>query len=335
MNLDRAASVALAQLDSDARRSFASDPLATLRGLGLTVEAVEVLPDSREAAGICDGSSYIQDRVILYRSSRGSRRENFTLGHELGHYLVDQNVEIMDWLADQPNPMQQLEAICDRVAQSLLLPDELVMAHLEGPVRAGSVTTLFDHTRASRPACAIAIAQRLRGLGAVVIFEHGSERVQFSSVHPDPHEGWPEVFPWKGQLIPAGHPLKTFTEGASLTRHSFWETPWGRRAEYYIDAISDGRRVFAVFADTDLWDVEKLHLSPRREFSERPVREVTCCGSTREVRGYPCPECGGGYCPDCRRCRCERSSDRERLCEGCFMSYLPHLLAQGRCESCR
>lgn len=335
MDLDRAVLVTLEQLDPEARRRFDTDPLSTLRSLDLTVEAVDVLPESRAADGVCDGSSFIQDRVILYRSSPGSRRENFTLGHELGHYLVDQNAEVIDWLADQPNPALQLEATCDRVAQALLLPDDLVRAQLRHPVGAASVTALFDHTQASRPACAIAVAQRMRGLGAVVIFEHGSEQVQFSSVHPDPHQGWPEVFPWKGQPIPAGHPLKTLTEGATLTRRSFWETPWGRRAEYYVDAISDGRRVFAVFADTDLWDVEKLHLSPRREFSQRPVLEVTCCGSTQDVRGYPCPECGGGYCPECRRCRCERGLDREQLCEGCYMSYLPHLLVDGRCELCR
>ncbi len=88
-------------------------------------------------------------RTCMTRSSctgpahtRGVR--NFTLGHELGHHLVDANASNVDWLADQPSPMQQLETICDRVAQALLLPNAVVAAHLSRPVRARSVLDLYE-----------------------------------------------------------------------------------------------------------------------------------------------------------------------------------------------
>jgi len=55
----------------------------------LTVRAVDHLDDARADGGVCDGVSYLNDGVILYRST-GNRRENFTLAHELGHWLVDQ-----------------------------------------------------------------------------------------------------------------------------------------------------------------------------------------------------------------------------------------------------
>lgn len=335
MDLDLAAAAALATLDDATRRGFVNDPLAALTGLGLAVEAVTHLDEARDGGGACDGASYVHDEVILYRPSPYSRRQNFTLGHELGHHLVDGNASIVDWLADQPDPMQQLETICDRVAQALLLPDAVVAAHLGRPVRARSVLDLYEHTQASRPACAIAVAQRLPGLGAVVIFEPDTNNLGFTSVHPDPDRGWPEVFPWKGHPLPAGHPLKTLTPGGTLTQRTFWETPWGRRERFYVDAIADNRRVIAVFSDSDLWDCEKLHIEPPRAYADRPLRDVTCCGVTRQVRGYPCATCDGGYCPTCGNCRCQKNAEREQQCQGCYQVFLPHLLIDRRCEECR
>ena len=39
--------------------------------------------------------SYLSDGVVLYRST-GNRRENFTMAHELGHWLVDQTNDVYD-----------------------------------------------------------------------------------------------------------------------------------------------------------------------------------------------------------------------------------------------
>lgn len=336
MNLEWCAATALSSLPATARERFADNPYQALSSMGLTIEAVDELVDTRPAGGACDGTSILQDGVILYTPSPRSRRENFTLGHELGHYLVDRDEQIMNWLADQPEPMLQLETICDRIAQALLLPGDTVRTLTSsGPIRADTVLDLYQRTQASRPACAIAVATRLPGLGAVAILDLDANEVSFTSVHPDPDRGWPEVFPWKGHAVPAGHPLKTLAPGGRLTRGSYWETPWGRREPFYIDAVHDGRRILAVFSDTDLWACEKLHIEPRREYLHRPDREVTCCGSTRQVRGYPCPTCDGGYCPSCGRCRCQKSADREQTCQGCYLTYQRHLLVNGRCEDCR
>lgn len=334
MNLDHCVAGVVAAMDEGTRRQFASDPLQTLSALGLTVEAVENLDETRDGRGTCDGASFLHDRVILYRLSRRSRRHNFTLGHELGHYLVDQDEAIMDWLADQPDPLPILETICDRVAHALLLPDHVVTAVIGEPVRAGSVMEVYEHSQASRPACAIAVAQHLRGLGAVVITDPATHDVRFASIRPDPEHGWPEVFPWKGQPVPPGHPLKTLKPSGRLTQRSYWETPWGRRETFYLDAISDGRHTIAIFSERDLWGCEQLHIDQPRAYLDRPVREVTCCGRTTEVQGYPCADCNGGYCPACQQCRCEKAASREQPCSSCYCMFLPHLLTDGRCENC-
>ena len=106
-------------------------------------------------------------------------------------------------------------------------------------------------------------------------------------------------------------------------------------APFYAFVSHDGRRVIAVFADTDLWGVSRLHIEPDREYLSAPTGEVTCCGATRRVRGYPCPTCGGQHCPTCGRCRCEKLAASDTQCRICHLTFRPHLLVEGLCEDCR
>lgn len=334
MNVDDFVTRALSSITTDLRDLFAVNPLGALKEMKLTVVAVEELGDTRQGGGACDGVSFLQDGVILYAPSPNSRRENFTLGHELGHALVARDVAAMDWLADQSDTARLLETICDRIASALLLP-AAGLTHLDGPVSAQDVLDLFRSTQASRPVCAIAIANRLNGLGAVALVDRYSRQVTFSSVHPHPDMGWPTVFPWRGQVIPPGHPLATLHDGGTMRRRSYWATPWGARQDYYIDACHDGHHLIVVFADLDIWGCETLHLDPPREYLDRPTGEVTCCGHTVQVRGYLCTTCQQHYCPRCQRCRCERSAGTETTCRRCFLSYQPHLIIEGLCEECR
>src|SRR5207244_2095414 len=124
---------------------------------------------------------------------------------------------IYDWLVEQPDPNQELETICDRIAQRLLLDDSDIDHVLGGvPVQAQHVLDLYERSNASLPACAIALASRLPGLGAVLIVEADPDlgsAVGYASVRPDPERGWPKVYPWPGQSVPPGHPLRGILTG--------------------------------------------------------------------------------------------------------------------------
>jgi hypothetical protein len=123
MSVDTCADLALKELSSGVAERFAREPAETLReNLGLAVQCVGHLDQSRDDGGVCDGLSYLSDGVVLYRRT-GNRRENFTLAHELGHWLVDLIEDIYDWLVKQSNPAKMLETVCDRIAQKLLLPN--------------------------------------------------------------------------------------------------------------------------------------------------------------------------------------------------------------------
>lgn len=193
--VDSCAALALEQLPPGVAARFAGSPTTTLReALGLTVRPVDHLEDVREGGGLCDGVSYLDDGVILYRRT-GNRRENFTLAHELGHWLADRVDDVYDWLAEQAEAAKLLETVCDRIAQNLLLPS-VTVAYVVGssPVSARHVSELVEASRASHPVCAIALASRLAGLGAVVIIDKVAGKVEYASVQPDPEQGWPTVF---------------------------------------------------------------------------------------------------------------------------------------------
>jgi len=335
--IEECAALALAALSDDAAQRFANDPEQSLRDdLGLTVQAVDHLEDSRTEGGTCDGISYLTDRVILYRRT-GNRRENFTLAHELGHWLVDRTDAVYDTLAQYDDAAKMLESVCDRIARVLLLPDYRVTDILgSAPVEAAHVMALYEGTNASVHACTIALKDRLPGLGAVVVLDRAEETVRYASIRPDDERGWPVVHPWPGQSLPAGHPLRSVRPGGTLRQRTFWENQWGKRDDFYVDAIGYSNQIIAVFSDDDPWQAEKFHPKSTREFDQRPTLEIRCCGQVRTIRGWPCPDCGEGFCPICGNCRCGRHAAVEVLCAGsCYLKYLPHLLVNGLCEECR
>lgn len=337
--MDIAGCVALTvgQVPPEARADLASRPKQAVNvAFGLRVQPADHLGSQHGAGGVCDGMSYLEDGVLLYAPTSNSRRENFTILHELGHWLVDQQEEALSWLADQDEPERLLETVCDHVAQELLVHvsdiDRVVGG---GPLRARHVVDLYAISEASRPACAIGLASRLTGLGAVVIIDQFSRTVQYSSVQPDPIKGWPTVVPWPGHVLTEGHPLARLKPGNSTTARMEWETPWGKREHFYVDAIADEQRVYAVFSASDLWKSVAFHPHIDREFDQRPTLAGSCCGRDFEIRGYPCATCSQPYCPTCKFCKCDQEAAREQPCSKCFTMRLSNLLTDGLCTDCR
>lgn len=337
MNLEACVEQALSLLTEDVRARFTERPMAVLReDLKLTVRPAEHLSDARDDGGACDGMSFLQDGVILYAPTPWSRRENFTLAHELGHWLVDQAPDVYDWLADQDEPGRLLETVCDRIAQRLLLPEAAALTVIgAGPLTAQHLIDLYDASQASKPVCAIALAKRLPGLGAVAIIDRATKEVTHASVKPDPEQGWPRVFPWRGQQLTQGHALLGLGPGASLSQRLTWWTPWGAQADFYVNAVGDEKRVYAVFCDSDLWSIETFHAPIQRDFDTRPLLSGSCCGTTFQRRGYPCQACRQPFCPNCGDCRCERDARHAATCTRCFLQFSPHLVVDGLCVECR
>jgi hypothetical protein len=337
MDLNGCINLALRQVPLEARPALASSPIEAVRDLfDLQVHAAEHLGKEHGAGGVCDGMSFLEDGVLLYAPTPNSRRQNFTILHELGHWLIDQEDGVLSWLADQDEPEKLLETMCDHLAQKLLLHGSQLDQVVRGDaLQARHLMDLYAVSQASRPACAIGLASRLTGLGAVVIIDSYSRAVQYSSVRPDPAKGWPAVIPWPGHVLTEGHPLARLTPGTSTTARMEWETPWGDREHFYVDAVADEQRVYAVFSATDLWGSVAFHPYSDRQFDQRLNLTGLCCGREFETRGYPCGTCSQPYCPTCKCCKCDREAAREQACSKCYMNRLSHLLKDGVCVECR
>ena len=156
----------------------------------------------RGHGGWWDGMSITRDGIIFYAPTPDSKRENFTLCHELAHFLVDEDSDeaTADWAADLHNRDKVIEDVCDIVAQRLLIPDDLVRRTVaEHGVTGSALAHLFATSEASRQACAVALAQRLGGDGFVAIADMRESVVTFAS---RAHKGYP--FPAATLQSPAG-----------------------------------------------------------------------------------------------------------------------------------
>ena len=278
-SLDAWAGWAIDAIPADVRDAFGVNPRSAMASVGLTVHALDGMTVGRTEGGSCDGVSFLRDGIVLYVATPNSRRENFTLGHELGHWAVERTPPVLDALADQDEPGVLLEAVCDRIARRLLLPDVAVATIVgAGPVRAEHVLDLYDATNASRQACAVAVASSMVTLGAVVLIDQTSHDVTFASVQPDPELGWPTVFPLRHQEVPPGHPLRSMHPGQTTTQATFWRAPWGAEQRYFVDAHHDGRRIVAVLSADDLWLISRLHIEEPRAFFRRHTRRSPAAG---------------------------------------------------------
>ncbi len=320
----------VAKLDPALREQLNNSPLDALDEAGLRVAELE---STEQRERWCDGLSTTAGGIVLYLATPNSRRENFTLLHEYAHTLVETDDDAMIWLADQEDDRAATEQLCNAVASMLLVPEEIIDGIVgRGPVVADHLLQLHRSTKASQPAIAIALARRLGTGGAVVLVDRASATVAHAALVGDL-----SIWPWKNQVIPTAHPLGRVQPGAHLQTRSWWATPWGERQTYYLDAVATAKRVYAVLATTDIWNIDTFHggdETPEREI--RPSSTRGCrCGYSGVMTGYPCSTCHANFCPKCKHCLCDARDAAAVQCRRCTLSYAPTALVNGLCSDCR
>lgn len=337
MNIDRGVSRILRRLSPEAVLRFAANPAGNVAEIfGIRAVPSEGLAERRGAGGACDGVSFLDDGVLFYAPTEFSRRHNFTIAHEVGHHLVNQDDQVSNWVYDQQDHEAILETICDQIAQQLLLPAATVGEFLSGrSPRARDVLELFDGSSASKPVCAIAIAQYLPKFGAVALIERTTMRVVSSSVSPDPDKGWSFIYPWPGQELSPGHQLRNIHDGVEVIRRVSWMGRFGRSEDFFVNAIGTPNAIVAVFAAEDLWGVPGLPLVVDREWDGRLTLHGECCGVLFQTRGYPCSTCKTPFCPQCGNCLHQRRDARDVQCTECFVLKPVSTIIDGVCADCR
>ena len=322
----------LAAQDSEWLREAAADIATAMRARwNVRVEERESFP-TRGYGGWCDGMSIAESGIVLYRPT-GGRRSRFTLAHELAHIIVESDDEALTWLGDREQVDRDLEQICDVIAAQILIPEWSIERALDGrPPTAAALTRLHNATTASWSACAIAVANRLPCDGFVAIVNRETSTVMFAARSRDTHP-----YAWTGDNIPKAHVLRG-TDPPTTSR-SFWPRfNVNEPRPYYVSVECNASFAHAVFAENDLWSVDKLHLPGDDQEDRRYDGTIDCpsCGYKGRTAMYPCTRCHSSTCQRCGKCDCDRANERPRvMCAECTAFVLPHLVEGGYCLDCR
>jgi hypothetical protein len=316
-------------LDEEVRADLADHPLTAIEGhLQLDVRPAAGFA-RRGHGGWCDGASIRKGSLILYRPTPG-RRENFTLLHEVGHHLLDDDA--LSWIADQRDPNRLREQVCDLIASMLLVPEPIVDGILAAEaISARSIAALYGATSASRSACAVALAQRLPCDGFIVLVAKDEDTVFFGTRARDTRP-----YGWAGDPLPPAHPLRR-SDPPDRTRTT-WPFPNGDSREYFLSTAHHDGFVYAMFADNNLWGIPGLHFLEELEEDRGNDEKIRCpCGYEGTTRWWPCPKCKTPTCPQCKECDCIRRAKREATgrCTRCTLIVRAHLLVNGLCDDCR
>ncbi|MFG2445009.1 ImmA/IrrE family metallo-endopeptidase [Nocardia fluminea] len=255
--------------------------------------------------------------AIVLAPSYSTGRQLFSLGHEFCHFLIGQDAELADLLFEEPDEGRALEEdICDAFAAMVLIDDALVKRSLDGGVTASNLVRLFEASRASRAACAIAVSEYLKVPGYVIIAE--VDRAE-SAVRTRIAAGAHGVLPIRHGTVQEG----TLLEVAARTGHARG-TGQLRFASgaytdtFHCDVICRGGYVFAVMVnDGPAWESLSVHPGVRGGFDHEYCAH---CSAEFYPAGTACQLCGSHTCSTCRRCSCEAAAPpRARVCKACFL----------------
>jgi Zn-dependent peptidase ImmA (M78 family) len=313
-----------------ARERLHVDPLAELEAWPDV--RVLLVPDTAAGQDCSVAGGYRYDTTpptLLIAESASHRRRAFTALHELGHHLQKNDLRLATRSLDPRDGEAVEEAACDAFAGQVLLPDDLVERHIgpRGPA-ASDVVALYTGSGASRAACCVRAAERLSGLGAVVLLEPDG-RVSFAAA--------------KGFVPPArgsdqsGSPLirAALARDGQATGDSVIHYRDGSTSDLlYGDCVwCDGYLVAVLVTDRAAW---KPFAPPRPGTAQRRSRLWICetCQDEFTADGPPCPRCRQPRCPH-GHCGCTTAA--QRLCQGCYLGKHVSQFAGSatHCRDCR
>lgn len=293
--------------------SLARDALAELASWPEI--AIEWMPEADTGEGCSVAGSYNADvspPVLCIELSASPGRRQFTALHELGHHVQQSDYELAAAIVTSHDPHGLEEGACNLFAASTLLPADIVDRHIgaRGPT-AAEVVSLFAGSQASRAACCVRAAERLRSPGVVMLLDHVGV-VSFAQ----PAGGF---IPPARRSDQSATPLVSAALRAGRARiDTFVRYRTGGRSDtvYGDCVVADGWLIVVLAADRVPW----------RSFSaSRPGTGTrgnatwwTCesCGEQFAVSDR-CLTCGQPKCPSAGHCGC--SLARERRCSECFM----------------
>ena len=202
---------------------------------------VKWVPDQDVGEGCSVAGSYnsdIRPPALCIALSASPGRRQFTALHEVGHHVQQNNAELGAVVIMSADSEALEEGACNLFAGQTLLPEDVVNQHVgaRGP-SAAEVADLFAGSQASRAACCVGAAERLRSPGAVVLLDYDGV-VSFAQ----PAGGF---IPPAARLRPVRHAagIHGVAQGRSCPDGNFRPVPHRRQERYRLRRLRRRRRM--------------------------------------------------------------------------------------------
>lgn len=265
------------------------------------------LPADCSIAATYDWQTSPAQIKVAQDASPGRRR--FSLLHEYGHHLRDQDLDVMTALFAAGRRSGELEErMCDAFASLVLMPLQVRESAFGRGVTARGVADLIATSRASAQAVAVAAAESLNLPGYVLLVNRSGECVfaaRCGDVYPVRRGAAQEGLLARAGAGPALRGIARVSVGTG-----------SRTSELNIESAPLRNGAVVVAVDGPL---PGMPFSGGRAGFANPT-EGWCDECTAAFSSFAagCEECGDPRCPSCGSCSCPtRPVAGERVCPEC------------------
>lgn len=301
-----------------------ADPVGTLDRYA----GINVVYSQRQAEAGCGkgGGYYRADPPTIYLHPSSSRRDAFTVLHELAHHLQRHHPEWGFLLMDIRDGHQRLrieETVCDRFAAEILLPPDQTDEETLASHPADVMAQLFENSQLSRPAVVRAVAGRMPAYAKWILCVIDPKGVVTTS--QSTYSGYP---PGKNQVHAPLAQLASDAQAGPVRKSM------GEAYTYSTGATMTGMWAEACRDHEDRYTF--IALRPEKRYGVGQVRDerFVCASpscsveldSTRRLRR--CQRCNQQCCPSCGTCSCDPVSTGKQ-CTVCFAELTPYEVRHG------
>ncbi len=200
-----------------------------------------------------DGAFDPSRNVIFLNRAIGVERQRFTMAHEVTHFLILKDEDLLSDLHDayEGDALEEaIEVLCNVGASAILVPEPQLEALLQKYGRGARVLPRIAQTfQLSKSAACVSLAQHLEGRAVVSVLRakgKGAKQtleVQFSAKTSEMRYSLAV-----GTPVPLDHPVMTSLEtGLPLSEKSYIPFRSGKKMPANVDAHPEGNLVYAVF----------------------------------------------------------------------------------------
>ena len=224
------------------------------------------------ASPVKDGMIIEQRTIVINSRIQSQERKQFTRFHEVMHYLINQDDELISTLHDATWDQhgeydRQVERLCNIGAAEFLMPREkFAKLYKEKGLNVDLIPLAANYFETSTIATAIQLAQVAPHSCITAICEYGLipnetspaqgdflKQVDYTStkkLHVVYSASSPSMKYWLARYthIPDDHPInQAFSQAQPLDEKTHIPFPSGKKVPCYCEALPDKGRVYAMF----------------------------------------------------------------------------------------